>query len=87
MKTRLKRDETVAVHVWIDDQLVVDPSWHVYTSTDSASAYAVMVNPATNSTVKIRLDKVEPPEPTPEPGPPADVPAPEPPQEAPSPDA
>lgn len=92
MKTRLKRDEGVAVHVWVDDRLVVDPTWHVYTSTDAASAYAVMVHPDTNATVKIRLDRVDPalaadtsaPAPPP---PPADVPAPEPPQEGSAPDA
>lgn len=57
MKTKLTRDPSVTLHVWVDDRPVVDASWHVYTSADSAAAYAVAVHPDTNSTVKVRIDK------------------------------
>lgn len=44
------------MHVWVDDKLLADPSWSVYTSTETTSLYAVLVHGETGATVKIRID-------------------------------
>lgn len=59
---KLRRNNEVALKVWINDSVFADETWTAMTAVDGDSAYVLIKDPGSPNTLKIKItqyDKVE----------------------------
>ena len=62
---KLKRNERVALKVWINDSVFADEKWIAMTAVEGDSAYVFISDPGSSNTMKIKITEfaqVQPPD-------------------------
>jgi hypothetical protein len=53
----LKRNQEIKVSAWVDDNLVCNPDWEVYSQEEEDTLYIFVKDPNTEKQIKFKIEK------------------------------